>query len=39
MMFKPVIGKLYYLYEKKNGKRFMSLISPDDWIKMKVLHT
>lgn len=31
MMFKPVIGKLYYLYEKKNGKMFMSLISPDDW--------
>ena len=31
MMFKPVIGKSYYLYQKKNGNRFMSLIKPEDW--------
>jgi len=35
MMFKPVIGKSYYLYQKKDGKRFMSLISPKDWGKNK----
>ena len=29
--FTPVIGKVYHLYEKENGKKFMSLISPSDW--------
>ena len=28
MNFKPIIGKTYHLYEKKSGKKFMSLISP-----------
>ena len=31
MNFKPIIGKKYYLYENDNNKKFMSLISPDEW--------
>ena len=31
IMFVPVIGKKYFLYENKMGKRFLSLISPKDW--------
>ena len=27
--FVPIIGKTYHLYE--TGKRFLSLISPDEW--------
>ena len=30
MRFKPVIGKEYYLYKKKDGKHFMSLFSPNE---------
>lgn len=29
--FTPVIGKTYFLYEKENSKRFLSLISPEEW--------
>ena len=29
--FTPIIGKVYHLYEKENGKKFMSLISPSAW--------
>jgi hypothetical protein len=29
--FTPVIGKTYYLYEKEDQKRFLSLISPEEW--------
>lgn len=29
--FNPVIGKIYYLYEDNNEKRFLSLISPLEW--------
>lgn len=29
--FTPVIGKTYYLYEEDAGKRFLSLISPEEW--------
>lgn len=31
MLFIPVMGKTYYLYKKKSGKCFMSLINPSDW--------
>ena len=31
VMFTPVIGKMYYLYRNKNGKKFMSLIEPNSW--------
>jgi hypothetical protein len=31
--FLPVIGQTYYLYERENGKLFLSLIDPDSWNK------
>jgi len=29
--FIPVIGDTYYLYEKKDGSVFLSLIKPNEW--------
>jgi len=29
--FLPVIGETYYLYEKKDGSPFLSLIAPTEW--------
>lgn len=29
--FQPVIGKHYYLYEKADGSKSLSLISPEEW--------
>jgi len=29
--FEPVIGKIYHLYYNKEGKIFLSLISPSEW--------
>ena len=29
--FEPIIGKKYYLYEKDDGKKLLSLIGPKDW--------
>jgi len=29
--FTPVIGKIYFLYERDDRSRFLSLISPDEW--------
>ncbi|GAB4336557.1 MAG: hypothetical protein Kow0089_06960 [Desulfobulbaceae bacterium] len=29
--FKRVVGKTYHLYEKEDGSRYFSLLSPDDW--------
>lgn len=29
--FQPVIGKVYYLYHKKNGTDVLSMVSPDEW--------
>jgi len=29
--FVPVIGETYYLYEKKDGSPFLSLIAPSEW--------
>jgi len=31
MNIKPLIGQLYHLYEKKNGKHVLSMISPEEW--------
>jgi hypothetical protein len=31
MSFKPVIGKLYHLYETKETTHLLSLLSPADW--------
>lgn len=33
--FEPIIGKKYYLYEKDDGKKLLSLIGPKDWGKSK----
>ena len=27
----PIVGETYHLYERKNGSKFLSMISPDDW--------
>ncbi len=29
--FKPVIGKIYYLYTKSDGSDILSMVSPDEW--------
>lgn len=29
--FKPLIGHTYHLYERKNGKEVLSMVSPKDW--------
>jgi len=29
--FTPVIGKLYFLYQRDDGRRYLSLISPLEW--------
>jgi hypothetical protein len=31
LSFKPDIGQVYYLYEKKDGNHLISLVSPKDW--------
>ena len=36
--FVPVIGETYYLYEKKDGSPFLSLIAPSEW-NMKYIGT
>lgn len=33
VMFVPVMGKKYFLYNNSKGKRFLSLIAPEDWEK------
>jgi len=27
----PLVGHVYHLYEKSNGKRVLSMVGPDDW--------
>ena len=29
--FQPVIGHTYYVYEKKDGKTLLSMVSPEEW--------
>ncbi len=29
--FKPVMGKVYHLYEKKDGSWILSMIAPEEW--------
>ena len=31
MNFEPVIGHIYFLYEKKKGESVLSMISPEEW--------
>ena len=29
--FEPVIGEIYFLYQKKDGELFLSIIAPHEW--------
>lgn len=29
--FKPIPGNQYYLYEKKNGQKLISMVAPEEW--------
>lgn len=29
--FEPIVGNIYHLYYGKNGEKFLSLISPNEW--------
>lgn len=31
--FEPIVGEIYHLYEDSNGKKTLSLISPNEWNK------
>ena len=31
MSFEPLIGHIYYLYERKDGTDLLSMVSPDEW--------
>ncbi|MEN0045558.1 MAG: DUF2452 domain-containing protein [Bacteroidota bacterium] len=31
MNFKPLIGKTYHLYQRKNGKDVLSMVAPNEW--------
>lgn len=31
MRFEPIIGRIYYLYEKNDGTDTLSLIAPNEW--------
>jgi hypothetical protein len=31
LSFTPVIGNLYYLYEKNDDTHFVSMVSPKEW--------
>jgi hypothetical protein len=31
MSFKPVIGKTYYLYQRKNEDYVLSMVAPEEW--------
>lgn len=35
MSFEPLIGKIYYLYERENGSDLLSLIAPGEWGRSK----
>ncbi|MEL6717530.1 MAG: DUF2452 domain-containing protein [Bacteroidota bacterium] len=33
--FKPLIGKTYHLYQRKNGKEVLSMVAPNEWGRSK----
>ncbi len=35
MRFEPIIGRVYYLYEKSDGTDTLSLIAPNEWGRAK----
>jgi len=36
--FEPIMGDTYFLYERKNGQKFLSMITPQEW-KMSYICT
>ena len=34
MGFKPIVGQIYFLYEKENSKNVLSPVSPEEWGKI-----
>jgi hypothetical protein len=37
--FEPIIGKIYFLYERKNKNGVLSMISPEEWGDKLPYHT
>ncbi len=35
MGFDPLVGHVYHLYEKEDGKHFLSMVSPGEWGRSK----
>lgn len=35
MSFEPVVGQVYHLYERENGKKFLSIVGPKEWGRTK----
>lgn len=35
MSFEPLIGKIYYLYERQDGTDLLSLVAPEEWGRSK----
>ena len=31
MGFDPIVGRIYHLYEREEGKHFLSMIGPEEW--------
>lgn len=31
MRFSPIVGRHYYMYEDKNGRDILTLVSPEEW--------
>ncbi|MEM1124657.1 MAG: DUF2452 domain-containing protein [Bacteroidota bacterium] len=31
MNFKPLVGKIYYLYQRESGKYLVSMVAPSEW--------
>lgn len=31
MSFKPILNKIYHLYERKNGQPVLSMVGPNEW--------
>ena len=35
LSFEPVVGQTYHLYERENGKKFVSIVGPTEWGRSK----
>jgi hypothetical protein len=40
MSFEPVVGQVYHLYERHTGKKFLSIVGPQEWgrTKSELIH-